>query len=85
MILSCKYNDTYKNTASRPASQVAEDNYMINVITDHDKSLKEPHEIAFVVSKKRKHSDYVQVLAQTVRCQMRAGEWGSAVREYFAR
>lgn len=85
MILSCKYNDTYKNTASRPASQVAEDNYMISVITDHDKSLKEPHEIAFVVSKKRKHSDYVKVLEQSARGQAQVGEWGSAVREYFAR
>lgn len=53
--------EAYKNTSSKPLEVIQENARIINVITSHDSTLKEPHEIAFVVSKVRSFEDYKHV------------------------
>ncbi|PZX07927.1 hypothetical protein C7437_1011049 [Psychrobacillus insolitus] len=53
---------TFKKDNSKPVEEILENARIINVITSHDATLKNPHEIAFVVSKFRSYEDYKQVV-----------------------
>jgi len=57
-----KYNgEGYTNTASKPIEIIKKDARIINVIKSEDKSLKDQHQIALVVSKTRPFEDYKKV------------------------
>ena len=53
--------EEHKNTASKPVEIVQQDARIINVITSDDTTLKDQHEIAFVVSKFRGFDDFKEV------------------------
>lgn len=53
--------DDYKNTASKPIEQIEEKHFIVDVLQFNDGSLKEPHEIGFVVSKFRGYQEYSKV------------------------
>lgn len=53
--------EDYKNTKSKSFEEVKQDARIINVIKSNDATLKDQHEIAFVVSKTRKFEDYKKV------------------------
>ncbi|GGA31948.1 hypothetical protein [Psychrobacillus lasiicapitis] len=55
----------YTNTKSKSQKEVKQDARIINVIESCDVTLKDPHEIAFVVSKRRGFEEYKQVVRQT--------------------
>lgn len=59
--------EVYKNTASKPQEEVLENARIINVISSNDHSLKDPNEVAFVVSKNRSFEEYKQVVRQHKR------------------
>lgn len=59
--------EVYKNTASKPQEVVSENARIINVISSSDESLKDPNEIAFVVSRTREFEDYKKVVRQYKR------------------
>lgn len=63
--MSCR--EDYINTASKPKEIVKKDAYIIEVIESSDKSLKDPQQIALVVSKTRPFEDYKKVLRHTAR------------------
>jgi hypothetical protein len=58
---------TFKKDNSKPVEEILENARIINVITSHDKTLKKPHEIAFVVSKFRGFEDYKDVVRHEAR------------------
>ncbi|MEK3973692.1 hypothetical protein [Psychrobacillus sp. FSL K6-1267] len=60
-------SEVYKNTASKPMDIVSENARIINVISSSDQSLKDPNEIAFVVSRTREFEDYKKVFRQYKR------------------
>lgn len=63
-----KYNgEGYKNTASKPIEIIQQDARIINVIESEDRSLKEQHQIAFIVSKTRSFEDYKKVVRHEER------------------
>ena len=45
--------DDYKNTASKRIERIEENHFIVDVLQFNDGSLKDPHEIGFVVSKFR--------------------------------
>ncbi|KQL37154.1 hypothetical protein [Psychrobacillus sp. FJAT-21963] len=59
--------EAYKNTSSKPLEVIQEDARIINVVTSNDITLKEQHEIAFVVSKVRSFEDYKHVSRHDAR------------------
>lgn len=61
------HREGYGNTASRPIEEIKQDARIIDVIESRDKSLKAPHQIAFVVSKTRDFEDYKKVVRHTAR------------------
>lgn len=63
--MSCR--EDYVNTASKPIEVIHKDFRIVNVIESCDKSLKDPHQIALVVSKTRGFEDYKKVLRHTKR------------------
>lgn len=61
------HREGYGNTASKPEKEVKQDAYIIDVIDSPDKSLKDPQQIALVVSKMRPYEDYKKVVRHTAR------------------
>ncbi|UAW07751.1 hypothetical protein PVJ1_00017 [Psychrobacillus phage PVJ1] len=53
--------EEHKNTASKPLEVLKKNARIISVLKSEDASLKDQHEIAFVVSKTRKFEDYKKV------------------------
>lgn len=64
--------ENYKNTSSMPINRIKRSAWIINTISSDDKTLKDPHKIAFVVSKTRSFEDYKQVYRHDKRSK-RAG------------
>lgn len=63
--MSCR--EDYINTASKPIEVIHKDFRIVNVIESCDNTLKQPHQIVFVVSKSRGFEDYKKVLRHTAR------------------
>lgn len=61
--MSCR--EDYINTASKPIGVIHKDFRIVNVIESCDNTLKQPHQIVFVVSKTRGFEDYKKVLRHT--------------------
>lgn len=61
------YRQDYINTASKPIEVIHKDFRIVNVIESCDNSLKQPHQIVFVVSKSRGFVDYKKVLRHNAR------------------
>lgn len=57
----------YKNTGNKPLSEVIEHAYICNILTYSEPALKDPHEIAFVVSADRGFAEYKQVMRQSTK------------------
>lgn len=55
------------NYASKSEKEIKQDAYIIDVIESCDKSLKDPQQIALVVSKMRPYEDYKKVQRHTAR------------------
>lgn len=60
-------HEGYGEYSSKPIEEIKKDARIIDVIESCDKSLKEPHQIAFVVSKTRPFEDYKKVVRHTAR------------------
>lgn len=55
------------NYSSKSEKEIKKDGYIIDVIESCDKSLKDPQQIALVVSKTRPFEDYKKVVRHTAR------------------
>lgn len=60
-------SEVYKNTSSKSQEVISENARIINVISSDDHSLKDPNEVAFVVSRTRSFEDFKKVVRQHKR------------------